>query len=165
MITTARFFAPGLAIALALTLTACGATSQRFPTTTATGPVLTPGLINPPIIAPGAPPQSAAAGSGTDIAAYVSPNAYRLMSARERQEAGSAQFNALQYGRPGAPRTWQGDVGSSGSVTVGPFVRVNNLDCRDFTHTVNIETQAYSQRGMACREIDGRWTVTSSAAV
>src|SRR5690606_30447195 len=118
---------------------------QRLAATQAQqGPVLTEGLITPPITAPGGfstTPQNRSQGTvaSTDVANYVSPQAIRLMSDRERQEAGSAQFYALQFGRPGAPRTWQGDVGSAGSVTVGPYVRVNNLDCRDFTHTVTIE--------------------------
>ena len=124
------------------------------------------GLSTPPIVVPGQPPMGqSSAVAGVDVSAFISPSAIRLMSPQERQEASTAQSYALQFGRPGAPRTWQGNVGSTGSVVVGPYVRVNNLDCRDFTHTVNIEGQSYSQRGMACRELDGQWRVVSSASV
>ena len=81
------------------------------------------------------------------------------MSAKERTEAASAQFNALQFGRAGAPRAWAGDRGATGSVTVGPPVPVNNLYCRNFTHVVTVSGQAYTKQGMACRETDGSWGV------
>jgi surface antigen len=105
--------------------------------------------------------QIATAQSMTDVTSFIDPAAIGLMSARERTEAASAQFNALQFGRPGAPRSWQGDRGATGSVTVGPYVRVNNIDCRDFTHTVAVSGQSYVRKGTACRELDGRWSVAS----
>jgi surface antigen len=111
------------------------------------------------------PPQQqiAAAQSLTDITAFVDPAAIRLLSEKEKTEAASAQFNALQFGRTGAPRSWQGDRGASGQVLVGPPVNVNSLYCRDFTHTVTAGGQSYSKKGMACREIDGSWNVVSAS--
>jgi len=103
--------------------------------------------------------QIASAQAMTDISAFIDPAAIGLLSAKERTEASSAQFNALQFGRPGAPRSWSGDKGASGQVTVGPYVRVNNIDCRDFTHTVTVSGQPYVRKGTACRELDGRWSV------
>ena len=50
----------------------------------------------------------------------------------------------------------------SGAVTVGPYVRVNLIDCRDFTHTVTVGGQNYAKKGTACRETDGSWTVSPS---
>jgi len=105
--------------------------------------------------------QIASAQAMTDITAFIDPAAVGLLSANEKTEASSAQFNALQFGRPGAPRSWQGDKGASGQVTVGPYVRVNNIDCRDFTHTVTISGKPYARQGTACRELDGRWSVAN----
>ncbi|MDP1731777.1 MAG: hypothetical protein Q8L54_11520 [Devosia sp.] len=105
--------------------------------------------------------QVATAQSMTDVTSFIDPAAIGLLSPKERTEAASAQFNALQFGRPGAPRSWQGDRGASGNVTVGPYVRVNDIDCRDFTHTVSISGQSYVRKGTACRELDGRWSVVS----
>ena len=48
-----------------------------------------------------------------------------------------------------------------GAVTVGPYVRVNLIDCRDFTHTVTIGGQNFVKKGTACREADGSWTVST----
>lgn len=103
--------------------------------------------------------QIASAQALIDVSSYIDPAAIGLLSAKERTEASSAQFNALQFGRPGAPRSWSGDKGASGQVTVGPYVRVNNIDCRDFTHAVTVSGQSYVRKGTACREPDGRWSV------
>lgn len=95
---------------------------------------------------------------------FVDPAAVTLMTAKDSNEANSAQFYALQFGRPGAPRQWAGDGGTTGSVAVGPYVRVNNLDCRDFTHTVKINGTDYVRKGTACREQNGNWNVVQGAA-
>ena len=95
---------------------------------------------------------------------FVDPAALALMSAKDSSEANSAQFYALQFGRPGAPRQWAGDRGTTGSVAVGPYVRVNNLDCRDFTHTVKLNGTDYVRKGTACREQNGNWNVVQGAA-
>lgn len=107
--------------------------------------------------------QIASAQSLTNISAFVDPAVLGLLSEKEKSEASSAQFNALQFGRTGAPRAWQGDRGASGQVVVGPPVNVNSLYCRDFTHSVTAGGQSFSKRGMACRELDGSWSVVSSS--
>jgi surface antigen len=76
-----------------------------------------------------------------------------------RGQASSAQYYALQFGRVGAARTWTGDNSVTGQVNVGPYVKVNNRDCRDFTNVVNVGAKSYTKRGTACRELDGTWTV------
>lgn len=103
--------------------------------------------------------QVATAQSMTDVSAFVDGAIIPQMTATDRAQASGAQFNALQFGRPGAPRAWQGEKGTSGNVMVGPYVRVNNIDCRDFTHTVKIGGQDHAKKGMACREVDGSWAV------
>lgn len=104
---------------------------------------------------------TASAAASTDLAGFIDPAAERLLNARSQSEARNAQFNALQFGRPAAPRLWTGDNGVGGQVTVGPFVRVNTIECRDFTHTVTAAGQSYARRGTACREADGTWTVAA----
>lgn len=106
--------------------------------------------------------QIAEAQSLTDVTGFVDPAALQLMSEKEKSEAASAQFNALQFGRTGAPRAWQGDRGASGEVVVGPPVNVNSLYCRDFTHTITAGSQNFVKKGTACREFDGHWSVVST---
>ena len=141
----------------ALALTAC-----------ATAPSVTSIATQQPTLAAVDPAQlsgpaesRAVAASMTDVSAFIDPGALGLLSEKSRAQAAGAQFNALQFGRVGAPRNWVGDSGQSGSVTVGPYVRVNLIDCRDFTHTVTIGGQDYVKKGTACREADGSWTVSA----
>lgn len=97
----------------------------------------------------------------TDVTSYLDSAVVGRLSAKEQSEAASAQFNALTFGRPGAPRAWSGDRGASGQVVVGPYVRVNNIDCRDFTHTVTVGGTPFAKKGTACREADGTWRVAA----
>ena len=144
----------------ALALAGC-ATSPISTTTIGSGDP----LMNQTQVGTVTPPpaqQVATAASATDIAAYIDANAFGQLSNKSKNEAAAAQFNALQFGRVGAPRAWVGDNGASGQVTVGPYVRVNLIDCRDFTHTVVINTVGYTKKGTACREADGSWSVSSA---
>jgi surface antigen len=114
-----------------------------------------------------APPPAQVASTGVqnlDITGFTDPAGISLMSATDKAQAASAQYYALQFGRVGAARTWAGDKGHSGSISVGPFVKVNNNDCRDFTNIVNIDSRSYTKRGTACRGFDGGWTVGTAAA-
>jgi surface antigen len=147
-----------LSLLPALALSAC-----------ATAPTLAP-VAMAPVLAPIDPAQlsapataRASASAMTDVSAFVDAGALGIMSDKSKAEASSAQFNALQFGRVGAPRNWNGGGGQSGAVTVGPYVRVNLIDCRDFTHTVMIAGQSYVKKGTACREADGSWTVSAAA--
>jgi surface antigen len=103
-----------------------------------------------------------AASSGVsvaDIATYIDAGALGQLSGVDKQEAAGAQFNALTFGRPAAPRAWVGDSGARGQVVVGPYIRVNNIDCREFTNTVTVGGNDYTRRGTACRNPDGGWSV------
>ncbi len=122
----------------------------------------------PVVTAPAAPVFSGPTPAQTTLAAlqttnvsagFIDPAALVLMTAADSTAANSAQFFALQFGRPGAVRKWTGEKGTTGAVEVGPYVRVNNLDCRDFTHTVKIGGKDYPRKGTACREQTGTWTV------
>lgn len=146
---------------LALVLAGCSSTgtSQVVQAPVATQPVIAQPLV------PTSAQNVQQARLTTSIAnGFVDSAALALMSAKDSNEANSAQFYALQFGRPGAPRQWAGDRGTTGSVAVGPYVRVNNLDCRDFTHTIKIGGQDYVKKGTACREQTGNWTVVQGAA-
>lgn len=102
---------------------------------------------------------TAQAMANLDIDNFVSPKALTQLTLNSRSQAADAQFSALQFGRVGANRTWNGDSKQSGTISVGPYVKVNNRDCRDFTNIVNVGDKSYPRRGTACRDIDGRWSV------
>jgi surface antigen len=146
---------------LALTLAACSSTGT---TRVAQAPVAATPVIAQPLVATPAQTTQQALLTTSVANGFVDSAALALMTAKDSAEANSAQFYALQFGRPGAPRQWAGDRGTTGSVAVGPYVRVNNLDCRDFTHTVKANGQDYVKKGTACREQNGNWAVVSGAA-
>ncbi len=153
-----------LAQALALVLVA--GCSMGPSNDVAAGPTLNqpnPALAQQPAITPASLPTTTVAATAevamTDVTAFLEASVIGKLSIKEKSEASSAQFNALTFGRPGAPRSWAGDKGATGQVTVGPYVRVNNIDCRDFTHTVTIAGAPYAKKGTACREADGTWNV------
>ena len=113
------------------------------------------------------PPPAQAVATGVnnlDISSFTDPTGFKAMGDQAKSEASSAQYYALQFGRVGAARTWSGENGVTGQVSVGPFVKVNNRDCRDFTNVVNANSKSFSKRGTACREDDGHWTVGSATA-
>ena len=105
---------------------------------------------------------TSATATPSDISQFVHPTAAGQLTPAATSAAAAAQYNSLQFGRPGAPRAWQSDGGVSGQVVVGPLVKVNNLDCRSFTHTVTTGGQEYPLSGMACRELNGTWSVTGA---
>jgi surface antigen len=138
-----------------------GCTSSA-PRQVSSGPIVTQPLVQQPATLPPRE-QTQMAMAMTDVSAFLDPAAMRLIGEGARTQATAAQFNALEYGRPGAPRDWQGGDGtSSGRVTVGPDLNVNNLRCRNFTHTVTVSGKAYVRAGQACREPAAGWMVTTS---
>jgi len=145
----------------ALTLSACASTA---PTRVATAPVTPAPVMSAPLVPTPAQTTQQALMTTSVSQGFVDTAALNLMTAKDSSEANTAQFYALQFGRPGAPRQWTGDRGTTGSVAVGPYVRVNNLDCRDFTHTVKINGQEYAKKGTACREQNGNWAVVPGSA-
>ncbi|MCX5493096.1 glycine zipper 2TM domain-containing protein [Kaistia dalseonensis] len=78
------------------------------------------------------------------------------MDAQSQQRAQAAEFQALEYGRPGAPVDWSSQ-GNRGEVTPGPRYRVNSYECRDYTHEIWIDGRPQTARGTACRQPDGTW--------
>ena len=155
-----------LGFASLLALAACGTNDAS--NYSSHGPFL--GAITPPAdygatsdtTVASAPPPSQAVAAGVenlDITGFTDPSGFALMGPGARSQAASAQYYALQFGRVGAARTWTGENNVTGQVSVGPYVKVNNRDCRDFTNVVNVGAKSYTKRGTACRELDGTWTV------
>lgn len=149
---------------LIFAIAGCTATNQSA--RVAQAPVMTASIAPDPTLAQPTPAQAtASARAMTDVTGFIDASAVVSLTANDRSQAANAQFNALQFGRAGAPRSWQGDAGTTGRVTVGPIVRVNNLDCRDFTHTVTLGGKASARKGTACREPDGSWAVVEATSV
>ena len=146
----------------ALALAGCSSTGTT--TQVAQAPIQTQPVVVQPMVPTSAQNVQTARLTTSIANGFVDPAALAVMTAKDSNEANSAQFYALQFGRPGAPRQWAGDAGTTGSVSVGPYVRVNNLDCRDFTHSVKVNGTDYVRKGTACREQNGNWNVVQGTA-
>ena len=144
-------FAPLFAVLL---LAGCGGTSTSQLQSQPTPIQATPGSVLAPIAPEPTTPIVVADNAQTagDVSACIDAGAYAKLSATERADAAVAQFNALKFSRPGAPRIWGKSGGTSGSVTVGPPVKVNNTNCRNYTHVVTIAGAAFSKQGTACQD-------------
>jgi surface antigen len=159
-------FARALILPALLLLAACSSTGTS--TNMVAQPQPTPydmAVATQPVALTPTPAQTTASALATvDVTPFIDGGAIAQLNDKERTDASSAQFYALQFGRPGAPRTWSGRSGTSGNVSVGPYVRVNSLDCREFTHSVTIAGKSYARKGTACRETNGTWTVVDASA-
>lgn len=149
---------------LVISITGCSRLGSGGPGVrlgTQANPPVVSGQEQKPAIEPGLATQTSLA--QTEISTFVAASAVKLLVEADKKEAASAQFYALQFGRPGAPRRWQGSSGAAGKVSVGPYVRVNNLDCREFSHEIVVSGTTYPKSGTACREGDGRWSVVETS--
>lgn len=149
-------------IGIVLVVAACSRTASQ--PTYQTGMIGMPQQIEPAIMQPDLQPaqpslQQARLNPGNYT--FIDGGALPSLNPTARSAATDAQFYALQYGRPGAPRSWNAG-GASGQVSVGPYVRVNNLDCREFSHRVTISGSTTTRSGTACREVDGAWNVVDA---
>jgi surface antigen len=160
--------ARALSVIPLLALAGCGGTMQNarvVETPIISAPVQQPVTQTLPTTSPAQATANAAATSTFGLLESMEPSVVASLSEADKASATNAAFFALQFGRPGAPRAWQGSSGTTGQVTVGPYVRVNNLDCREFTHSVTVNGQVQARKGMACREQTGNWTVVESSSV
>jgi surface antigen len=107
---------------------------------------------------PAAPDQGAlAAGPAGPGTLSVPP-----LDPRDRDAAGAAQLRALQFGEPGAPVSWRSpDSGHHGTIVPGPAYQSNGMTCREFSHTIYVDSRPQTGRGSACRNANGTWTPTS----
>lgn len=77
----------------------------------------------------------------------------------DRRRAYEAELRALEAEGPGAPVSWRGERGAYGTIVAGPpYAYQSYQRCREFTHTIYINGQPRTGRGIACRNPDGTWS-------
>ena len=137
----------------ALLLAACSSSAD---VTTGAIPGANPGTVvgSPVGAGAGEPPVGAVEGGlmGAEVG--------RSLDDGDRAVALKAEYEALEYGRPGQPTVWRSRSGDNyGEITVGSGYQVNRLDCREYTHNVWIGGRPRVVKGTACREPDGVWRI------
>ena len=84
----------------------------------------------------------------------------RSLDAGDRGRALAAEYSALEYGRTGATTPWSDSfTGRYGEVVPGAAYRVNDMTCREYVHTIVVDSRSETGRATACRGADGSWRV------
>lgn len=99
-----------------------------------------------------------ATAAGALIGGLLGNQIGRNLDERDRQLAQEAEYDALERGTSGTARKWNNpDNGRYGEIVPSkPYKRGGN-DCRDYTHTIYIDSRPQQLRGTACRNPDGTW--------
>ena len=98
---------------------------------------------------------------GALVGGFIGNEVGADLDAQDRKMAMDAEYRALEYSRTGVPIQWHGHSGRYGDVIAGASYRVNDYNCRDYTHTIYIDGQPEVARGTACRQPDDTWKVVT----
>jgi Surface antigen len=100
----------------------------------------------------------AGAAIGAVVGGIVGNEVGRQLDERDRQMAAGAEYQALEYGQPGAATRWDNPASQHrGQIVPGKPYQQGSLFCRSYTHTIYISGQPQTARGTACRQPDGTW--------
>lgn len=96
--------------------------------------------------------------SGAAIGGLIGNRLGAAMDDEDRQRAYAAQVEALESAPSGPAVNWRNpDSGRYGSIVPGPAVQQGGMQCRRYTHTVDIDGKSQVVRGTACRNPNGTW--------
>ena len=99
---------------------------------------------------------------GAAVGGFLGNRIGAALDDEDKRRAYAAQMQALETGRSGAPVAWRNpESGRYGNVVPGPATQIDGASCRQYTHTVYIDGRPQVERGTACRNPDGTWTVMS----
>jgi surface antigen len=143
-----------LTCALALTLGACsGDAGPR------TGDGIFAGALTGGVIGALTNRGPGAVVAGAVIGGLIGGTIGNAIDEQDRRRAYEAELRALEAEGPGAPVSWRGDRGAYGTIVAGPpYAYQSYQRCREYTHTVYVNGQPQTARGIACRNPDGTWS-------
>ncbi len=82
----------------------------------------------------------------------------RKLTLNEREQAVSAEFEALEYSPAGETVKWGSQFfGNSGVVVASKTYDVGSSNCRQYVHTLQIKGKSETVNATACKEQDGTW--------
>ncbi|MFK4824079.1 hypothetical protein ACI0FM_04675 [Paenochrobactrum sp. BZR 588] len=85
-------------------------------------------------------------------------NALKL-AGEDRRKALEAEYRALEYSAAGKAVQWKASFASaSGEVVAAQAYQVGSQNCRQYTHSFNMDGVPQTVRGTACRNPNGSWT-------
>jgi surface antigen len=149
--------APIIVIAMLPALAAACGPSNKQGTGTIVGAV-TGGAAGAAIAGGNGSRAVAGAAIGAVAGGIIGNEIGRQLDERDRQMAAAAEYQALEYGQPGAPTPWDNPESQHrGQIVPGKPYQQGNVFCRPYTHTIYIGGQPQTARGTACRQPDGKW--------
>jgi surface antigen len=96
---------------------------------------------------------------GAAIGGLIGNRIGAALDDEDKRRAYAAEMQALEAGPSGAPVAWRNpDSGRYGDVVPGPAYQASGATCRQYTQTVYIDGTPQTERGTACRNLDGTWT-------
>lgn len=96
---------------------------------------------------------------GAAVGGFLGNRIGAALDDEDKRRAYAAQMQALESGPSGAPVAWRNpDDGRYGNVVPGPAYQAHGATCRQYTHTIYIDSTPQTERGTACRNPDGTWT-------
>ena len=96
---------------------------------------------------------------GAVVGGIVGNQIGKSLDEEDRQMAAAAEYQALEYGQPGAPTAWDNpQTRHRGQIVPGKPYQQGGQHCRPYTHTIYIDGRPQVARGNACRNPDGSWT-------
>ena len=99
---------------------------------------------------------------GAAVGGFLGNRIGAALDDEDKRRAYAAQMQALETGPSGAPVAWRNpQSGRYGNVVPGPAAQIDGASCRQYTHTVYIDGRPQVERGTACRNPDGTWTIVS----
>jgi surface antigen len=104
-----------------------------------------------------------AVGAGTLIGAFLGSELGKSLDRADQAAADQASQRALENNRVGQASSWRNpDSGHEGTITPTKTYRnTDGVQCREFTHTINIGGKLEKAFGNACRQPDGSWQIVS----
>lgn len=144
-----------LTVAIASALAAACGPGDKATTGTVVGAVAGGVVGNQLARGPG---RVAATAAGAVVGGIIGHEIGRRMDEADRRAAMAAEYRALEYGQSGSETPWRNpETGHYGTVVPGKPYVANNLNCREYTHTIYIDGRPETVRGRACRQPDGTW--------
>lgn len=151
----------GMAALAGLSLAACSSSSgpkEASGTVVGAGAAASAGNV----IGGGAGSRLSGTLTGAALGGFLGNRIGAALDDDDKRRAYAAQMQALEAGPSGAPVAWRNpDSRRYGNVVPGPVYQVDGAPCRQYTHTVYIDGRPQTERGTACRNSDGTWSVIS----
>ncbi|WP_048649132.1 RT0821/Lpp0805 family surface protein [Nitratireductor soli] len=105
-------------------------------------------------------PAKAGVVTGIEGGGLVNGTLGTSLSRLQRRLAMEAEYRALESTPPGQDVSWRDAAsGRAGMVRAAQPYRVGSQDCRQYTHTIEVDGTDRQARGTACRNVDGSWTL------